>query len=140
MRNHLTMKKEYIKGDIAVTWKPEKCIHSAICAKGLPRVFRPKAKPWVNVDEATKQEIIDQVNLCPSGALGIKSENMKEEKSTTKVAVQKDGPLLLHGECEITHADGSVETKERVTAFCRCGQSANKPFCDGAHKTCGFEG
>lgn len=133
------MKKEYQKENIAVTWEPEKCIHAAICAKGLPRVFRPKSKPWINVDEASKQEIIDQVNQCPSGALGIKKgDNMTE--IDTKVGVQKDGPLLIHGNCEIVHSDGKIEKRENVTAFCRCGQSENKPFCDGAHKKCGFEG
>lgn len=65
--------KEYSKDDIAVTWEPEKCIHSANCVKGLPSVFRPNEKPWINTDGVTKQEIIDQVGKCPSGALSIKS-------------------------------------------------------------------
>ncbi len=41
---------------------------------------------------------------------------------------------------EITMPDGSAVVKEGAFSLCRCGQSKNKPFCDGAHKTCGFEG
>ena len=66
------MKKEYQKGDTTIVWQPEKCIHAGICAKGLPRVFRPKHKPWVNPEEASEEAIIDQVMKCPSGALSIK--------------------------------------------------------------------
>lgn len=64
--------KEYPKEDIAVGWEPEKCAHSGVCFGGLPQVFQPKERPWVKVENASKQEIIDQVNRCPSGALSIK--------------------------------------------------------------------
>jgi CDGSH-type Zn-finger protein len=57
----------------------------------------------------------------------------------TKVEVLEKGPLLVHGTVHITHKNGEVETKKRTTAFCRCGASNNKPFCDGAHNTCGFD-
>jgi len=36
--------------------------------------------------------------------------------------------------------DGNLTKKNNVTAFCRCGSSSNKPFCDGSHKRVGFEG
>ena len=41
---------------------------------------------------------------------------------------------------EITLPDGSVVVKEGVFSLCRCGQSGTKPFCDGTHKSCGFQG
>jgi CDGSH-type Zn-finger protein len=41
---------------------------------------------------------------------------------------------------EITLPDGSVVVEEGVFSLCRCGQSGKKPFCDGTHKTCGFQG
>jgi len=53
-------------------WQPEKCTHSGVCVRTLPKVYDPKAKPWVTPEHATSQEIIDQVAMCPSGALSIK--------------------------------------------------------------------
>lgn len=61
--------KKYKKEDVFIVWKPDVCIHSAVCFKGLKGVFDPQKKPWVNVDGATKEEIIKQVSKCPSGAL-----------------------------------------------------------------------
>lgn len=63
--------KTYPKEDIKINWESEKCIHAANCAKGLPKVFKPRDKPWIQTENATKQEIIDQVAKCPSGALSI---------------------------------------------------------------------
>lgn len=54
-----------------MVWTPVKCIHSGICFKGLPKVFDPSRKPWVNVDKADKSAIVDQVRHCPSGALSL---------------------------------------------------------------------
>lgn len=63
------MTKEYSNGEVTIVWKPDLCIHSAICAKGLPKVFQPREKPWIKQEAATSQEIINQVDQCPSGAL-----------------------------------------------------------------------
>ena len=66
------MKKTYTKGATTVLWEPDKCVHSGVCARGLSEVFRPKERPWVNMDGASEKDIIAQVKLCPSGALSIK--------------------------------------------------------------------
>ena len=58
----------------------------------------------------------------------------------TKVDIMKDGPLLVHGILKITKPNGESEKKDRTTAFCRCGASSNKPYCDGAHSKSGFKG
>ncbi len=63
--------KTYPKEDIKVGWQPEKCTHSAKCVKGLGQVFKPKEKPWIQVENASKKEIVNQVAKCPSGALSI---------------------------------------------------------------------
>jgi len=62
------------------------------------------------------------------------------ENSETKVEVLENGPLLVHGKLSITDKDGNTEVKEKRTAFCRCGASANKPYCDGAHREAEFKG
>jgi uncharacterized Fe-S cluster protein YjdI len=64
--------KTYEKDDIAVVWEPGKCQHSGNCSNGLSSVFKYDERPWIQVDGATKEEIIAQVAKCPSGALSIK--------------------------------------------------------------------
>lgn len=64
--------KEYSNGEITVLWQSAKCIHSANCVKNLASVFRPRASPWIKMDEASSDEIVAAVNQCPSGALSIK--------------------------------------------------------------------
>ena len=51
-----------------------------------------------------------------------------------------DGPLQVKGEVEVLDAQGNVIPGKGGDVFlCRCGQSVNKPFCDGAHKRVGFK-
>jgi uncharacterized Fe-S cluster protein YjdI len=63
------MVKKYSNGEVTVTWKPHICIHSTICFVGLPQVFTPNKHPWVNINGANTEEIIEQIKQCPSGAL-----------------------------------------------------------------------
>lgn len=65
-------RKEYSNGEITIVWKPKLCIHSGVCVKTLPKVYNTKERPWIKPENATTQEIIDQVGKCPSGALSIK--------------------------------------------------------------------
>lgn len=137
--------REYTNGEVTVTWKPGLCIHSKKCFNGLPKVFNPNKRPWVNLEEASTDRIIDQVKQCPSGALSYHMNNQEqhmsdEAKEEIKVEVAKDGPLMVHGDLNVKLPDGNEESRERVTAFCRCGASANKPFCDGSHKRTDFKG
>ena len=136
-------KREYTNDEVTVVWRAEKCIHSGICVHGLPNVFRPKVRPWIRINGASTEEIINQVKHCPSGALSFYM-NAKEDKSTevleTNVEVLENGPLLVYGTLKVIHKDGSSEIKNKTTAFCRCGASDNKPFCDGAHVKQNFEG
>ncbi|MFD0764551.1 (4Fe-4S)-binding protein [Mucilaginibacter lutimaris] len=63
---------EYPNGEITIIWKPKVCIHSGVCVRTLPGVYDPKARPWIRVENATTQELVDQIARCPSGALSIK--------------------------------------------------------------------
>ncbi len=50
-----------------------------------------------------------------------------------QIKAMKNGPLVIEGKAEITDENGDVnETEGKMVALCRCGQSANKPFCDGS--------
>lgn len=61
--------------------------------------------------------------------------------SETKVACVNNGPLRISGSFVIVDAQGkSFDLGGRETiSLCRCGASANKPFCDGAHRGIGFQ-
>ena len=132
-------RKEYWIGDLAVVWQAEKCIHSEECRNGLPEVFDPEKRPWVNVKGAAVERIIAQVAKCPSGALSILRRGDAPRAATgVSAQVMPDGPLVVTGMLEITLRDGTVVTKEGKTAFCRCGASKNKPYCDGTHAKIGF--
>lgn len=73
---------EYSNGEITILWKPELCIHSGICVQLLPAVYNPKARPWVKIENATTEQLKEQVSRCPSGALSYR-ENMKNFDVTT---------------------------------------------------------
>ncbi|HEX4294209.1 MAG TPA: CDGSH iron-sulfur domain-containing protein [Rhizomicrobium sp.] len=55
------------------------------------------------------------------------------------VTPTKDGPLHVVGALEICSASGRTISRSVETWLCRCGHSANKPFCDGSHETTGFK-
>lgn len=57
----------------------------------------------------------------------------------TIVEPAPNGPLMVYGNLVVKAKDGTTTKKSRVTAFCRCGGSANKPFCDGSHKKINFQ-
>lgn len=63
------MTKEYNNGEITIKWQAEKCEHAAICVKMLPKVYNPKASPWIAIENASTKELKDQISKCPSGAL-----------------------------------------------------------------------
>lgn len=58
---------------------------------------------------------------------------------TVKITAYKGGPFVVEGSVEFVDTDGSTSSKEGKTALCRCGLSANKPFCDGAHNKSDFD-
>lgn len=58
----------------------------------------------------------------------------------TKITVLANGPLMVEGTIVVTKTDGTSEVKETKSFLCRCGHSANKPYCDGNHKKNGFLG
>lgn len=62
-------KIEYSNKDITIVWQPKLCQHSAICVKTLPKVYKPKEKPWLTIENASTEDLKNQVNKCPSGAL-----------------------------------------------------------------------
>lgn len=135
--------REYATEEIVVEWRPSLCYHSQNCVAALPAVFDPQARPWVNVHAANTDAVEAAVAQCPSGAL----RSRKVAQPTTVVAddraevrVLENGPLLLRGHLRVLADDGTELAELERAALCRCGQSQNKPFCDGSHARVGFRG
>ena len=62
-------KIKYSNGEITIIWQPALCIHSGVCVKILPQVYKPKEKPWIQMENAGTEQLMEQVKKCPSGAL-----------------------------------------------------------------------
>ena len=103
------------------------------------------------MDGASTERIIEQVKRCPSGALSFLLN--EEQKKDSSVVVESatipeqniieclpNGPLLVKGNVLVKKSDGTEESQSGTIALCRCGGSANKPYCDGTHNKNGFQG
>jgi uncharacterized Fe-S cluster protein YjdI len=147
MESHRDITKKYTNGEVTIVWKPGACIHSRICwnaTTGLPEVFNPAEHSWIKPEAASTERIIEQVKKCPSGALSFYLNNEAGEVASVSaesiVETVPNGPLLVYGNLVVRDKEGRETHKNKVTAFCRCGHSANKPYCDGSHVGAGFEG
>lgn len=156
--------RTYQNKDIIIYWYPELCVHVRHCANILPEVFRPEARPWVNVDGASAREIILAIDRCPSGALryslpegssvfpsaadGPGRQREGEETPATAdpcqaapvtITALSNGPLTVEGQVRLIGPSGEVVAEAGRLTLCRCGLSANRPFCDGAHTRAGWK-
>jgi uncharacterized Fe-S cluster protein YjdI len=126
--------KEYSNDDITIVWKPNTCIHSTKCWKGLISVFNPKKRPWIDPQGADTETIINQVQACPSGALSFyyNNEAQKEKEQEAirmEVKVAAGGPLLVAGEVKIIHK--KTEAK-RCVRMQRSAVGAFRPISPSA--------
>ena len=111
------------------------CAHAGFCTDGLKEVFREDGSPWIDADGADVARIVATIEKCPSGALSyaLHGEEAAPPQRAPAVTVTKDGPYAVTGGVELAGvAFGDGASREHYT-LCRCGASANKPFCDGSH-------
>lgn len=124
--------------EATIHFDAQKCIHSRSCVLSHPDVFVPNVVgAWIHPDAQPVAELVRIAQNCPSGAITV----MRHSMGTTAIAdsnghpivntvrVRENGPLALEAELLI---GGQKQTNPRA-ALCRCGQSQNKPFCDGSH-------
>ncbi len=101
---------------------------------------------WERMDSISDPDVRGKVEAivahCPSGRLVL----LREEGAPVEpdfepgIVVEKGGPYWVRGGVRVESSDGEPwEMRNRVT-LCRCGRSANKPFCDGTHERIGFQG
>jgi CDGSH-type Zn-finger protein/uncharacterized Fe-S cluster protein YjdI len=135
------VERAYANDRIEVTWEPAFCIHVAECLRGLPAVFDNQRRPWIIVDNGSPGEIGDVIQRCPTGALHFRRlEGGPQEPVPEETTVQErpNGPLFVRGNVRIFGQDHTLVRQDTRVALCRCGASANKPFCDGSHRRVGF--
>ncbi len=128
------MRKVYRGRDLEVSFDLDICVHIGECLRGEPEVFQLRRRPWVLPDAGDADTVAAVIELCPSGALQYRRHDggPQERHDKTTVTPIRNGPLMVVGEIEVRHEDGSIETLPRAT-LCRCGESADKPFCDNSH-------
>ncbi|HET6642469.1 MAG TPA: (4Fe-4S)-binding protein [Gaiellaceae bacterium] len=131
--------REYATDEIVVEWHPTLCFHSQNCVKALPAVFDSRRRPWIDPNAASAEDIARAVDSCPSGALRWRRPGgeVAPASRTIEITPSPNGPLLVRGPIRVVRPDGTAEELPRA-AFCRCGHSGNKPFCDGTHREVGF--
>jgi CDGSH-type Zn-finger protein len=125
---------------IVLTDDKSLCAHYGFCGNRRTNVWEmigETANPGVG------PEVVAMVGRCPSGRLAVLqqvgAEPIEPELDPT-IATIPDGALWAQGRIPIQAADGTeYEVRNRVT-LCRCGESRNKPFCDGSHVRIGFRG
>ena len=133
---------KYEGEEITVSYDVKRCIHAAKCVEGLPRVFNPERKPWIDAANAPGDAIADVIETCPTGALQYKmktSDRVETAPSKNRVSLQEDGPVYMYGDIEVQDHEGEIVLNDTRFAFCRCGASKNKPACDNSHKEIDFE-
>lgn len=132
--------RRYESDEMLVEYDVRRCIHSAECVRRLSRVFDPDRVPWIDPSAADADAIAHVVQRCPTGALHYRRTDggAAEEPDAENVArIGADGPVYVRGRIRIELPGGDVMEETRV-AFCRCGASRDKPFCDGSHEELPF--
>jgi uncharacterized Fe-S cluster protein YjdI len=133
--------RTYTGDAIEVHWEAGLCIHTQSCVHALPTVFRADERPWILLDGAEADAVAAAIESCPTGALHYRRlDGGPQEAASEDVTVEPrpDGPLFVRGRVAIVGEDGEVVREDTRVALCRCGGSANKPFCDGTHRRNGF--
>jgi len=115
-----------------------------LCA--FARFCDPKGQVWNLVQQAdtpeTRKLVEHEAGHCPSGRLVVRDRatgEAIEPKFEPSIGLIEDtakkvsGPIWARGGIPVVSVDGETyEVRNRIT-LCRCGRSANKPFCDGSH-------
>jgi CDGSH-type Zn-finger protein/uncharacterized Fe-S cluster protein YjdI len=99
----------------------------------LCRCGASKNKPFCDNSHAT-------VGFTATGEPAVaESLPLAARAGVLKVVPQRDGPLRIEGNLELCAGTGHTINRVVKTALCRCGQSSNKPYCDGTHAKIGFK-
>lgn len=131
---------EVVKGrEVTITFDASRCVHSRNCVLSHPEVFVPNVKgEWIHPDAARADVVLALGVNCPSGAIRVArndgAASSDEAPVVNLLRLRENGPLTFEAPLLVR---GQPEPAPRAT-LCRCGASANKPYCDGSHVAAGF--
>jgi CDGSH-type Zn-finger protein len=131
---------QYEAKEIIVLDNRGTCCHFGNCTDHLPEVFHHEGDPFVTPDGASADAIETIVRQCPSGALGFIRNGVRYqgEKREQEIFVSHNASYYVRGGIELEGEPMNGGASAEHYALCRCGQSKNKPFCDGSHWYAGF--
>ncbi len=111
------------------------CIHARRCVLSQPTVFKANVEgPWIDPDAASAEALMHVALNCPSGAIRVSRGGANETNpKVNTISVRENGPLAINA--EIVLAGAPIGTR---ATLCRCGESKNKPYCDGSHVAAAF--
>ena len=132
---------EYPGSKVTVSDNRGICSHAGFCTDNLPKVWRSGVEPWIDANGESVDEVVRVARMCPSGALSYATDGDRQTvfHDTPEVQVAKDGPYWVRGGVDVEEVDYGDGASREHCALCRCGQSRNKPFCDGSHWYAGFK-
>lgn len=131
-------KIEVVPGQgLTVVYEGRRCIHSRHCVLDAPTVFKANTPgEWIYPDTVPVETLVAVAHSCPSGAIRYQRHDGGPEEGAPPVnqlRLRENGPYAVHAPLRIAGQDDGF----RAT-LCRCGQSKNKPWCDGSHVAAGF--
>ncbi len=131
-------KVEVVRGQhVTVHFEAQRCIHSRHCVLDAPGVFKANTPgQWIYPDNISAEALVGVALNCPSGAIRYQRHDGGAEEiapAVNQLRIRENGPYAVHAALTLAGRDDGF----RAT-LCRCGQSANKPWCDGSHVTAGF--
>ena len=121
----------YVHGDLSVDGASED-MHSVTRRAALCRCGASKNKPFCDNSHR-------DIGFQDAGAVGDTGLPEIEAGGPLEIKRIPDGPIEVSGNFTLRAGSGRAAWSGRKAYLCRCGQSANKPFCDGAHKEAGFK-
>lgn len=129
---------EVVRGrELSIAFEARRCIHSRHCVLDAPSVFKANTPgTWIHPDTLPAEALVGVALSCPSGAIRYTRHDGGAEEAAPAVnqlRIRENGPYALHAPLVVAgQPDGFRAT------LCRCGQSANKPWCDGSHGPAAF--
>lgn len=131
---------KYEGAQVDVYFNPRLCAHAAECNRLAAHVFDAQKRPWIQPDNGSRDEMEAVIAGCPSGALTLGEKGSAPEHRDSggpRLTIEKNGPYWVRGVALKSPLQGEGMSPRKYV-LCRCGQSGNKPFCDGSHRDNGW--